>query len=76
MYALEEQQEFLWWETARGAADAGLTETPCPLCGGTITLSHRTRRMTFGGEEPPCVQVTCECTGGGELSGGLYDDGR
>ena len=25
------KREFLWWETARGAADAGWVETPCPL---------------------------------------------
>ena len=69
----EDEQEVIWWDAAIAAVNDDLDEAPCPLCGGTIKLLHRPKRMTFAGEEPACVQVECETgCGAGVMGGGRY----
>jgi hypothetical protein len=42
-------------------------EMVCPVCKEVMWVVHRGRRMTFGGEEPACVQYHCDSCGlGGE----------
>jgi hypothetical protein len=67
-----EDQEAQWHTAVQDAYgrhedDENTGTMQCPHCNETMSVVRRSRRMTFAGWEPACIQVECtNCGFGGE----------